>query len=55
LSLYLPIVNLAMIGMTIFNKDSFSSIFHNLGLIITIIIFIAATHEVLTLFCGIIN
>jgi hypothetical protein len=41
-----------MIGMTIFNKNDFVSVFHNLGLIVTLIIFIAATHEVLTLFCG---
>ena len=51
-SLYLPIFHLGVIGMTFFNNQNSPEIFHNTGVIITIIIFVGAIHQAISLFIG---
>jgi hypothetical protein len=45
----MPVFNLGMIGMTLFNEDSFPKTFHHLSLFITIVILLGAIHEVLNI------
>jgi hypothetical protein len=52
LALYIPLFNLGVIGMTVFSKEEFPGVYHNLGLAVTIIIFVGAVHEVIGLVFG---
>jgi hypothetical protein len=51
-SLYLPLFNAGVIGMLIFDRKEFPQLYHNLALLITLIIFLGAIHELLGIFGG---
>jgi hypothetical protein len=53
-SLYLPVFNAGVIGMLIFDRKEFPQVYHTLALVITIIIFLGAVHELLGLLGGLI-
>jgi len=53
-SLYLPVFNAGVIGMLIFDRKQFPQVYHTLALVITIIIFLGAAHELLGLVGGLI-
>jgi len=40
--------------MSLFTNESFENVFHYLALFSTLIIFIGAIHEILTLVCGLV-
>ena len=52
LALYIPLFNVGVIGMVIFSKESFPEVYHNLGLMVTILIFLGAIHELCELVLG---
>ena len=49
----MPVFHLGVIGMTFFDEKNHPLIFHNIGVLITIVIFLGAIHEVLDIFIGI--
>lgn len=53
-SSYLPLFNFGVIAMMIFDKKSFPNVYHNSALLITVLIFLGAIHELLVLFGGLV-
>jgi hypothetical protein len=43
-SLYIPLLNISVIGMNLFTNESFENVFHYLALFSTLIIFMGAIH-----------
>jgi len=44
LGLYLPLVNFGMIGMAVFDEKDYPNVYHNLGLFVTVLVFLGALH-----------